>query len=65
MVTKPEARRLGLATALTFVALHHAREAGYQLAVLHSTPMAQRLYRDMGFETIAEMRLFGSEEVYV
>lgn len=65
VVTKPEARRLGLATALTFAALHHAREAGYQLAVLHSTPMAQGLYRDMGFETIAEMRLFGSEEVTV
>lgn len=65
VVTRPDARRLGLATALTLVALHKAREAGYELAVLHSTPMAQRVYRALGFETLADLRLFASEEVYV
>jgi ribosomal protein S18 acetylase RimI-like enzyme len=65
IVTRPEFRRLGLARALTLTALHEARSLGYQVAVLHSTPMAEELYRSIGFDTIAEFRLFGSEEVYV
>jgi ribosomal protein S18 acetylase RimI-like enzyme len=65
VATKPEARRLGLARALTLAALHEARSAGYRLAVLHSTPMAVSLYRSLGFDAIAEFHLFASEEVYV
>lgn len=65
VVTKPEARRLGLARTLTLTALHEARSLGYRLAVLHSTPMAESLYRSLGFDTIAEFRLFASEEVHV
>jgi ribosomal protein S18 acetylase RimI-like enzyme len=63
--TKPEARRLGLAGTLTLIALHEARSLGYRLAVLHSTPMAESLYRSLGFDTIAESRLFASEEVHI
>jgi ribosomal protein S18 acetylase RimI-like enzyme len=65
VATRPEARRLGLARALTLAALHEARLQGYQVAVLHSTPMAERLYQSIGFATIAEFRLFASEEVYI
>lgn len=65
VVTKPEARRLGLASALTMTALREARSLGYRLAVLHSSPMAQSLYRSLGFDSIAELRLFASEEVHV
>jgi GNAT superfamily N-acetyltransferase len=65
VVTKPEARRLGLAKALTLHALHTAHNLGSKVAVLHSTPMAERLYHSIGFETIAEFRLFASEEVYI
>ena len=65
VVTRPEARGLGLATTLTLIALHEARSRGYEVAVLHSTPMAENLYRSLGFETIAEFRLFASEEVQV
>jgi ribosomal protein S18 acetylase RimI-like enzyme len=65
VVTKPEARRLGLARILTLTALHMASDSGYQLAVLHSTPMAEALYESIGFSTIAEFRLFASEDVYV
>jgi ribosomal protein S18 acetylase RimI-like enzyme len=65
VVTKPEARRLGLACALTLTALYEARSVGYRLAVLHSTPMAESLYQSLGFETIAEFRLFASEEVHI
>lgn len=64
VVTKTEARGLGLAKVLTLTALHEARSAGYKLAVLHSTPMAQPLYEKLGFETISEFTLFASEEVY-
>ncbi len=65
VATRPEARGLGLASFLTNTALHYARDAGYHLAVLHSTPMAQHLYRSMGFDSIAEFRLFSSSDVYV
>jgi len=65
VVTRPEARRLGLAKALTLNALWEARSLGYRVAVLHSTPMAERLYRSLGFETIGDFRLFASEEVYI
>jgi ribosomal protein S18 acetylase RimI-like enzyme len=65
VVTKPEARRLGLARALTLTALHEARSVGYRLAVLHSTPMAEGLYHSLGFDTIVEFRLFASEEVHI
>lgn len=65
VVTKPEARRLGLARALTLAALHTAREAGYGWAVLHSSPMAQAVYQGIGFRTLAEFRLFASQDVHV
>jgi GNAT superfamily N-acetyltransferase len=65
VVTKPEARRLGLARLLTLTALYHARESGFRLAVLHATPMAEALYKSIGFSTIAEFRLFGSHNVQV
>ena len=65
VATKPEARRLGLARILTLTALSFARDAGYNVAVLHSTPMAQRLYESIGFSTLAEFRLFASEEIQV
>jgi GNAT superfamily N-acetyltransferase len=65
VVTRPEARRLGLARSLTLKALHEACSQGYRLAVLHSTPMAESLYRSLGFSTVAEFGLFASHEVYV
>lgn len=65
VATKPEARRLGLAYILTLTALYHARDSGSQLAVLHATPMAESLYKSLGFSTLAEFRLFASENVHV
>lgn len=65
VVTRPESRGLGLASALTLKALYEARSLGYRVAVLHSSPMAQSLYQNLGFDDIAEFRLFGSEEVHV
>ena len=65
VVTRPEARRRGLARILTLVALTEARRRGQHLAVLHSSPAGEGLYRSMGFETAAEFRLFSSEEAHI
>lgn len=65
VVTRPKARRLGLARTLSLTALQEAHSQGYRLAILHSSPMAERLYRSLGFEPVAEFRLFASEEVHV
>lgn len=65
VATKPDARGLGLAKALTLTALNEAQSVGYKLAVLHSTPMAQPLYKKLGFESIADFSLFASEDVYI
>lgn len=58
VVTRPEARGLGLARRMTIAALHAAREAGHRLAVLHSTPMARSLYERLGFREHATFRVF-------
>jgi ribosomal protein S18 acetylase RimI-like enzyme len=58
VATKPEARGPGLARTLTLEALDAARQAGYQLGVLHSTPMARSLYEKIGFRTIEPFRVF-------
>jgi GNAT superfamily N-acetyltransferase len=65
VVTRPEARRLGLARILTLAALEFARACGYKLAVLHSTPMAEGLYSSLGFETMARFRVFASVEAHI
>lgn len=58
VATRPEARGLGLARLLTILALDGARAAGSEIAVLHSTPMAVGLYQGLGFETVADFRLY-------
>ena len=65
VATRPEARRLGPASILTLTALEEARSLGKNLAVLHSSPMAESLYRSLGFETVAGFRIFASEEVHI
>jgi ribosomal protein S18 acetylase RimI-like enzyme len=58
VATTPEARGLGLARTLTIAALEHARDAGHETAVLHSTPMAVSLYEGIGFERVGDFRLW-------
>jgi ribosomal protein S18 acetylase RimI-like enzyme len=57
VATRPEARGRGLGRLMTTTALDAARDAGYELAVLHSTPMAVSLYKALGFEPMAEFRI--------
>jgi GNAT superfamily N-acetyltransferase len=65
VATRPEARRMGLAGILTLHALHQMREEGYELAVLHSTPMAESLYASLGFEKLADFYLYGKTELHI
>jgi GNAT superfamily N-acetyltransferase len=58
VATLPEARGLGLARALILTSLHAARHAGFNLSVLHSTPMAVSLYERIGFEHVAPFKVY-------
>jgi GNAT superfamily N-acetyltransferase len=57
VVTRPEARGLGLARTLTVQAFAAARQEGYELGVLHSTPMARPMYEKMGFRAHSAFRI--------
>jgi GNAT superfamily N-acetyltransferase len=50
--TVPRARRRGLGTAITALALHEARARGCTTASLQATPMAERLYAALGFRDL-------------
>jgi GNAT superfamily N-acetyltransferase len=65
VATRPQARGQGLAGTVTLEALRAAHENGYQLAVLHSTPMAANLYTRLGFRHVAPFRIFASEMVHL
>jgi GNAT superfamily N-acetyltransferase len=52
VATVPHARRRGLATALTAHLLHEARARGCDSASLQSTPMAERVYAEVGFRDL-------------
>lgn len=64
VATLPEARGLGLARALTVTALQCARDAGYDVSVLHSTPMAHSLYEAIGFRDCAPFRVFAPPQSF-
>jgi GNAT superfamily N-acetyltransferase len=65
VATKPEARGLGLASILMNVAMKAAKEMGYDLVVLDSSPLAEKLYQRLGFFTVAPIRLFSQETAYL
>ena len=54
----PEARGLGLGTALTLTAFEAAAQAGHDLAVLHSSDIAFGMYVRMGFRALCELEPF-------
>jgi GNAT superfamily N-acetyltransferase len=64
VATLPEARGLGLARELTVTALQCARDAGYDVSVLHSTPMAHSLYQAIGFRDCAPFRVFAPPQSF-
>jgi len=52
VATAPDARRQGLATAVVRAALTDSRSRGFQAAGLQSTPMAEGVYRRLGFRAV-------------
>jgi len=58
MVTRAEARGLGLGRLVCVKALTEARRRGHRLAVLHATAMAVSLYGAVGFRREAPFRVF-------
>jgi GNAT superfamily N-acetyltransferase len=58
VATLPQARGHGLATAICLTALREARQRGHHTAVLHSTPMAVKIYRQLGFQPAAHLMLY-------
>jgi ribosomal protein S18 acetylase RimI-like enzyme len=65
VATKPEERGQGLASVLMVETMEAARQAGQKLAVLHSSPLAENLYKRLGFVTVTEFHLYASEETYL
>lgn len=61
VATRPEAAGQGLARLLCTHALHRAREAGGRMAVLHSTPMAHKLYGALGFQDAGHFAVFAMD----
>ena len=58
VATLPEARRRGVACAMTRQALFEGRARGCRLGVLHATPMAESLYRSIGFVDRSPVKVF-------
>lgn len=51
VAVRPEARRCGVAAALTTRALRDAREIGYGIATLRASEMGKSVYKRLGFRT--------------
>jgi ribosomal protein S18 acetylase RimI-like enzyme len=49
IATIPEVRRRGIGRAMTVAPLLEARAEGYQIGVLHASPMGEEFYRRLGF----------------
>lgn len=58
VATLPQARGHGLATTISLTALREARQRGHHTAILHSTPLAVNVYRQLGFQPAAKLMLY-------
>lgn len=65
VATKPEARGLGIASILMITAMQAAKDMGHSLAVLDSSPLAENLYKRLGFSTVAPLRLYSPIAAYL
>jgi ribosomal protein S18 acetylase RimI-like enzyme len=64
MATRPEWRGMGLDRLVCLTALADARRRGYDLAVLHSAPMAVSLYRSIGFREVSSFSIYADPESF-
>lgn len=58
VTTLPEARGQGIGTAVTLAALAAARDAGYHVAVLQSSPMGFPVYTRLGFREVCRIQSY-------
>ena len=58
VVTRPEARRRGYATAMTWAAVRFGAAHGARVAVLCATEMGYPVYRKMGFTPVCTFRTY-------
>lgn len=65
VIVTPEARKCGLGHALTTTALAAGLAAGYEVAALGSSPMAESLYASLGFEKVGMGYLYAPGEFHV
>jgi len=56
--TIPEARRKGIGTLITAKPLLKAREMGYKVGVLHSSPMGLKVYSRLGFKEYCKIGIY-------
>jgi GNAT superfamily N-acetyltransferase len=64
VAVKPEARGLGVATALMTQAMLHARSLGAKRCVLHSSDMAVTLYLRMGFRECCTFAVYATGPLF-
>ncbi len=60
VATQPEARSKGIGKTLCARALLDSCDSDVDLLVLHSTPIAHRLYKNFGFRDVAPFKLLAS-----
>ena len=60
IATVPDQRGQGIGMALTLGPLCKARNAGYRIGVLHSSPMGFNVYRRIGFKEYCKIRTYVS-----
>jgi len=58
VTTLPEARGQGIGAAVTLAALAAARDAGYHVAVLQSSPMGFPVYTRLGFREVCRIQSY-------
>ncbi len=58
VATLPQARGLGLGTAVSLAAMRDARQRGQRRAILHSTDMGLNVYRRLGFEPVTDVDIY-------
>jgi len=56
--TLPDHRRQGIGAAMTREPLYYAREMGYRIGILHSSPAGFNAYRQIGFREYCKIKTY-------